>query len=68
MQKETWLGVLCSKDVKETTNILIEKIQNTIDNRINKVKIRHKQIKRNPWITESMMKSVDKKINLSILK
>nr|CAI5857438.1 unnamed protein product [Callosobruchus analis] len=61
---ELWLDVYSCKTVEEAAELLVKKLQIIIDKSTNSVKMKHKDRKRNPWINNHIVKTVNHKKHL----
>nr|CAI5864263.1 unnamed protein product [Callosobruchus analis] len=60
IEKETWLDIYACDSAELATNFFISKIQNAIRKSTNRIKIAHENRKRTPWITEKIIKMIQK--------
>lgn len=64
LSKETWNDVLAEKNVNLSTNCFVKTLQCYIAVCTTKVRVNRKEKKRNVWITDGLVKAVNKKYEL----
>lgn len=58
---ENWLEIYSANDIENATKIFIKKVTQIIEQSTNNVKIKGQHIKRHPWVTDGILKSIHKK-------
>lgn len=61
---ETWLDVYSEKNVDIAASVFVNKLQSKIENCTKSVNIKRCDMKRNPWITNGIIKSINTKNKL----